>query len=324
LWERLRGRKLRSVPSICILTLSYSGDLQRFSLLRRSLATFAPGIPHVTIVNTEDLGRFAARFGGEPGLELLATRDVLPASIERRRRRSGRRRLTRGWLRRRTIKGWYAQQLAKIFALASCRYEAAVFVDSDVFVCQPLSSDYFYVNGSLKLFRQRAANAEQLDYDVATHDILGNPLHTVTELYDYIFSPCCFRRSSAVSLLAELDRRGLTRRDRWIRRFLRESRPSEYNLLGYAATVLEGLAGYHLVECDPGELHHSIRYPEDRARLLEEIESMRTRPKPFALVQSTLGVGFEQISEAFDRLVEAQARAPARDPSSRDSPPTGQ
>lgn len=298
------------MSSICFITPSYAGDIQRFSLLRRSVRMFAPGIPHIALVNSEDLGQFADRFRGEPELELVATRDVLPASIERRRRRrSGPSWLAQGWRRQRTIKGWYAQQLAKIFALASCRYDAAVFIDSDVFVCQPLSRDYFYVNGSLKLFRQRASNAEQLDFDVATHDILGNPLHTVTELYDYIFSPCCFRKSSAVSLLQEFDRRGLARRDRWMRRFLREKRPSEYNLLGYAATVLEACAGYQLVECDPQELHHSIRYPEDRPRVLEEIESMQARPKPFALVQSTLGIRIEQISEAFDSLAEAHAKA---------------
>jgi hypothetical protein len=295
-----------------MLTPSHSADLQRFSLLRRSVTMFAPGMPHIALVNTEDLGLFADRFRGEPGLELIATRDVLPASIERRRRRSGPRWLAQGWLRQRTIKGWYAQQLAKIFALASCRYEAAVFVDSDVFLCQPLGDGYFYVNGSLKLFRQRASNAEQLDYDIATHDILGNPLHTVTGLYDYIFSPSCFRKSSAVALLAEFHRRGLARRERWMRRFLREKRPSEYNLLGYAATVLEGLEGYHLIECDPGDLHHSIRYPEDRSRLAGEIERMRTEPKPFALVQSTLGIGFEQTLGVFELLAEARAQAAPR------------
>lgn len=303
------------MPSLCLLTPSYSGDIQRFSLLRRSVRLFAPGIPHIAVVNSEDMGQFAARFRGDAGLELVAIRDVLPASIERRRRRSGPSWRARGWLRRRTIKGWYAQQLAKIFALASCRYEAAVFVDSDVLVCKPLSDDYFYVNGSLKLFRQRACNAEQLDFDIATHDILGNPLHTITELYDYIFSPCCFRKSSAVRLLEEFSRRGLARRERWMRRFLREKRPSEYNLLGYAASVLEGLAGYHLMECDPEDLHHSIRYPEDRLRVKEEIERMRTQPKPFALVQSVLGVSVEQISDALDQLAETHARASTRDAS---------
>jgi hypothetical protein len=296
-----------------MLTPSYSGDIQRFALLRRSVTIFAPGIPHIALVNSEDVPQFADRFRGEPGLELVPLGEVLPASVERRRRRSGPSWRARGWLRQRTIKGWHAQQLAKIFALASCRYEAAVFVDSDVFVCRPLSGDDFYVDGSLKLFRRRAANAEQLDFDIATHDILGNPLHTVTELYDYIFSPCCFRKSSAVTLLSEFSRRGLARRERWIRRFLREKRPSEYNLLGYAAAVLEGGAGYHLIECEPGELHHSLRYPEDRRRVAEEIASMLQRPKAFALVQSTLGVSVEQLSEALDRLAEAHARALAQE-----------
>lgn len=301
------------MPSLCFLTLSYSRDIQRFELQRRSIRLFAQGIPHLAIVNSEDCGEFADRFRADRDLRVVATRDVLPSSIESRRRRTGPGWRSRGWLRRRVIKGWYAQQIAKIFALAECRYEAAVFLDSDVFVCGPLSRDYFYVNGQLKLFRRRATTAEQLDFDIATHDILGDPLHTVTELYDYIFSPCCFRKSSAVSLLAELGRRGLARRERWIRRFLREKRPSEYNLLGYAATVLEGCTGYHLIECDPEALHHSIRYPEDRLRVMEEIESMRTQPKPFAMVQSTLGISFEQISDAFDHLAEAHAKARSRE-----------
>ncbi len=214
------------MPSICLLTPSYSGDIERFSLLRRSIGMFAPGIPHLAIVQSEDVAEFADRFRGEPGLEVIPTREVLPASIERRRRRSGPRWRARGWLGGRTIKGWHAQQFSKIFALAGCGYDAAVFLDSDVFLCRPLSRDFFHVEGLLKLFRQRASNAEQLDYDIATHDILGNPLHTITELYDYIFHPSCFRKSSAASLLAELDRRGLSRRERWIRRFLREKRPS--------------------------------------------------------------------------------------------------
>ena len=106
-----------------------------------------------------------------------------------------------------------------------------------------------------------------------------------------------------------------------MRRFLREKRPSEYNLLGYAATVLEGLAGYQLMECDPGDLHHSIRYPEDRARMAGQIERMRTDPKPFALVQSTLGIGFEQISQAFELLAAAHAPMARLDGSPTARPP---
>jgi hypothetical protein len=199
----------------------------------------------------------------------------------------------------------------KIFALAKSPHEAVVFMDSDVFICRPLSRDYFFVDGRLKLFRRDAVvNAECLDFDISTHDILGNQLHRVqvTELYDYIFSPTCFRRSSAVRLLAEFEARG---RSKWVKRFLEQKRPSEYNLLGHAAMVLEGGAGYQLIECNPDDLHHSVRFPEDSAHFDAEIELMRKQPKDFALIQSSLGLDIERIAAAFARVEEAHRGAPA-------------
>lgn len=295
-------------PSICLMTPSYASDIDQFSLLRRSINLFAPDLAHIAIVNTEDCAAFRDRFRHEKHLEIVASSDVLPRSVEQRRRKSGPKWLTGRWRhrRQRMIKGWHAQQLMKIFGLAGCEYDAAVFVDSDVFFCRPSGSDYFYRDNQLKLFRRRAANAEALDFDISTHEILGNPLHQVTELYDYVFSPTCFRKSSAISLLAEFDRR---KRSTWVRRFLQERRPSEYNLLGYAATVLEGGAGYHLVECNPDDLHHSIRFPEDRACLAKEIARMRVRPKDFALIQSTLKLPFEKVANVFEQIVAAQHAA---------------
>jgi Family of unknown function (DUF6492) len=292
------------LTSICFLTPSYIGDIDQFSILRRSINLFAPGFPHLAIVQTEDCAKFRRRFSEETHLEIIPTADVLPAAVELHRRKSGFKWFTGKWKHGRLlIKGWHAQQLAKIFALAECRYEDVVFLDSDVFLCRPLDPSYFYFNGQLKLFRQRALNAESIDFDISTHDILGNPLHEITQLWDYIFHPACFKRSTAVALLEEFER---LKRSTWVRRFLAERRPSEYNLLGYAATVLEpGARGCHLIECNPAELHHSIRFPEDRARLAEEIEQMRIEPKQFALIQSTLKLPFAQIGNVFDRVAEA-------------------
>jgi hypothetical protein len=283
--------------SIGIITATHSRDIEQFAILRRSIKLFAPAFAQTAIVNTEDYSEFRNRFGEDQGLQIVKTSQVLPRWVERHRRKSGPGWRSPKWLDRRRIKGWHAQQLMKIFALADCRHEAAVFIDSDVFICRPLEPSYFYIDGQLKLFRRVALNAESLDYDIATHEILGNALHQITELYDYVFSPCCFRKSSAVSLLAEFTRR---KRSSWIRRFVQHTRPSEYNLLGYAATVVEKSAGYRLVECNPDELHHSIRFPEDRARLAAEIEQLRLAPKRFALIQSALGVPLEQIVKAFE------------------------
>jgi len=297
-----------NVLSTCFMTPTHIGDIRQFGLLRRSIRLFAPDFHHIALVNTEDCAQFAAHFRGDRHLEIVRTADVLPAEIERRRRKSGLKWLTGRWLHKRQIRGWHAQQLMKLFALADSSYEAAAFIDSDVFVCRPLSCDYFCIDGRLKLFRRKASNAEGLDFDISTHEILGNPLHQVqvTELYDYIYSPASFRKSTAVRLFAELERR---RGSSWIRRFLAERRPSEYNLLGYSATVLEGGAGYHLVECSPDELHHSIRFPEDRAHLAAEIERMQHQPKAFALIQSSLRLDNDRIVDAFESVEKAYRSA---------------
>ena len=290
---------------LCFMTPTHVGDLRQFAILRRSIEVFAPGIPHIAIINTEDYAEFNDRFRQSANLQLVKTAEVLPSEIERRRRKSGPKWFTGRWLNKRQIRGWHAQQIMKLFALADCSYESVAFIDSDVFICRPLSADYFFRDGRLKLFRRRAVNAECLDFDIATHDILGNPLHQITELFDYIFSPACFRKSSAVRLFAEFEAR---RRTTWVRRFLAQQRPSEYNLLGYAAMILEGGSGYELTECNPDDLHHSIRFPEDRAHLAAEIERMRQQPKDFALIQSRLQLNWEEIANAFAG-VEAAHRA---------------
>lgn len=289
--------------NFCLITPTHRRDLEQFALLRRSVNRFMPGVPHLVIVNREDCAIFERRFAAERDLVLIRSSDILPASIEWRRRRSGPKWLT--GLRRVSgglVKGWHAQQLMKLFLLAECPYEAAAFVDSDVFVCRPLPRDYFHVGERLKLFRRVAPNAEAMDFDIATHEILGNPLHRISQLSDYIYSPTCFRRSTAEALFAEFRRR---RRSGWVRRFLSQKRPSEYHLLGYAATELERGAGYHPVECDPEDVHHSIRYPEDEARLAADIERMVAEPRDFALIQSRLGVAHAHIERAYERIVAA-------------------
>src|SRR5581483_11962654 len=224
-----------NVASICFLTPTHRDEIERFARLRQSIELHAPAFPHVAIVNTEDHAEFAARFGRDSELRIVTTADVLPSVIERHRRRSRLAWLTGRWLRRRVIKSGYARQLTRLYALASCPYESAAFIDSDVLISRAVSPEDFHVDGRLKLVRQRAATAECLDYDISTHEILGNPLHQVTELFDYRCLPPCFRKSSATTLLAEFKRR---HRPRWVRRFIAQQRPSEYNLLGYAATVL--------------------------------------------------------------------------------------
>jgi hypothetical protein len=302
------------MPSICIVTPTYVGDAAQFSLLRRSINAFAPTFPQIAIVNTEDFPEFRDRFGGEPNLEIIKSAEVLPRAIEYRRRRSGPKWLTA--LRRvpgRLIKGWHAQQLMKLFLLSECSYDAVAFFDSDVLICRPIGPDYFYIGDRLKLYRRRARDAECMDFDIAAHEILGNPLEQITELYDYIYSPACFRKSTAVRLFAEFHRR----RRSWVRRFLMQRRASEYHLLGYAATVLEGAARYQIVECNPDDVHHSVRYEKDRAELATVLQQIRAQHKDFALLQSRLNLDVGQIAAAFEELKAASSGVSPPPPAAR-------
>lgn len=293
-------------PSLCFITTTYSADLQRFALLRRSVKMFAAErYTHLAVVNTEDCAQFRRHFRGDTDLEIVPSADVLPWNVEQQRRKSGlsgkvERLFNRRLVRRR---GWLAQQLMKIFALAECPADAALFLDSDVFLCKPLGRDFFFVDGNLKLFRRPAVDAEGFDFDISTHDILGNPLHQIKDLFDYIYTPCSFRKSTALALFAEFEQR--RRRSKWVRLFLAQGRPSEYNLLGYAASVLEQFRGYHLVECEPSDLNHSIRFPEDRNKFASIVDCMLDQTKQFALVQSTSGIEAVEVERAFDALSQA-------------------
>ena len=70
------------LSSICFVTPTYGGDIDQFSMLRRSVNLFAPGIPHFAIVHTEDCEKFRERFREESTLEIIPTADVLPPAVE--------------------------------------------------------------------------------------------------------------------------------------------------------------------------------------------------------------------------------------------------
>ena len=215
----------------CIITPSYIGDIEQFSLLRKSVELYAKDFQHIVIVHSEDHGAFQVRFGGSPNITILKTSDVLPSFIERRRKTKIKlmNSLKKRLFSRNLIEGWHIQQLTKIYALTRCKYDSAAFIDSDVFLCKPLSLDYFMESGKLKLFRRAAINAEQMDFDISTHEMVGNDLHKVTQLYYYIFQLSCFKKFIAESLLNFLSNRY---GDLWVDKFFSVRMLSDYILLG--------------------------------------------------------------------------------------------
>jgi hypothetical protein len=138
-----------------------------------------------------------------------------------------------------------------------------------------------------------------MDFDIAANEVLGNCLEKTAILYDYIYSPSCFRAATGARLFREFRRR----RRSWERRFLAQRRASEYHLLGYIASAVEQFEGYELTECDPEDVHHSIRYRHDLGRLPTVLGALQSSTKPFALLQSRLRLDIHPVEVAVDALL---------------------
>lgn len=146
------------------LTATYAPDFERFSLLRESIERCEIDIPHVAVVQDEDMARFA----GIPfrnKLKLLSTRDVFPREIERRRRLWGvRRRNPRRWFGGKPIHGWVTQQLVKLSGPQVADTDAIVCVDSDLFFVRNVQAAEFYdPDGRVHLYE----TTDDLDAEMA-------------------------------------------------------------------------------------------------------------------------------------------------------------
>lgn len=138
---------------LSFVTPTHRADLERFALQRRTIEAFAPDIPHIAVVNDEDVALFR-QVPYRRNLTVLSTRDILPRHLERRRTsRNYPRCDVRYWLSRRHLSGWWAQQLIKLATPLFIPSEGIVCLDSDTIFIKPVSSDDFYTDdGRLFLF----------------------------------------------------------------------------------------------------------------------------------------------------------------------------
>ena len=164
------------------------------------------------------------------------------------------------------------------------------------------------MDGRPKPFRRQAVNAECLDFDISTHDILGNPLHRVTDYGLYFLAV----------LLPPVERRAAARESS-VRRQVGKALPGAKTPVRITTCWVTRRWSSRAAPTtsssrrNPDDLHHSIRFPEDRAHLDAEIErDTRQQPKEFALIQSSLGLDIDRIAAAFARVEEAHREELAR------------
>lgn len=277
----------------CYVTPSFLGDIERFALLRASLRLFSPDVPHLAYIDTEDCPAFRRRFHGDPGLEIVPTAAVLPAGLERQRRR---RRGWSGWLVERLawrlgwqapcLSGWKLQQVVKLAALAELPHATAVFLDSDILACAPLGrASFFTADGRLRLLETPAETYEDFAFEFTRQLIVGRRPDEPAAAFNYIHQAPRFLRRTGARLKAHL----ATLAEPWYGGILDQILPSEYDLLGFVARELEAYAGYLREESAPAGWVYKVAQRQHLDAALDACRAERGR-RGFLLIQSNMGI----------------------------------
>jgi hypothetical protein len=164
--------------TLTLVTPTYAGDLERFSLLRRSAQRWDVDLPHLAIVNDEDCDLFRRTFAGDPHLEVVPITALVPVVG---RIRTGamalhlRRPLARVGLR--VTEGWFLQQIAKLEAhrIAGDGYIA---MDSDSFFVRPFDPATFWDDdGKFMLFETTTEALEMQEWYCRSLRFLDVPVY---------------------------------------------------------------------------------------------------------------------------------------------------
>jgi len=276
-----------ALPSAAVfLTPTFARDFERFCLLRESIERCGIDIPHVAIVNHEDLGRFA-NVPFRRNLTLVSTADVLPAAIETRRKLWGVRRRfhPRHWLSGRGIHGWGIQQLLKLAAPACTEADAIICLDSDLFfVDRVTANDFFGAGGRLHLYETLDdLDAQMAEWHAHALRFLGLPTVGQTPRR-YTHAPVPWRRG----VLLDLHRFIEQRHGRpWMDAVADADRIAEYTLYGTFARNIDGLK---LSEPVSPRLTLSYWWPDQVERFADDfLDRIQHGNFKAALIQSNAG-----------------------------------
>ncbi len=230
---------------VTLVTPTFSGDLERFCLQRESIERCGIDLPHVAIVDHEDLPVFRD-IPFNRGLTLVSTRDVLSRKIEQRRLAWGMRRREpkRWWFTRagEPIHGWGIQQLLKLSAPSVVDTEGIVCLDCDTFFVRTITAeDFFSIDGRLHLYETNDdIDAEMAEWPSHCMRFLGiKP--TGQRLWRYTHSPVPLRRDVLLDMQVHIQK--LHCRP-WAEAFIdQRDWVLEYTTYGVYARHINGLEG---------------------------------------------------------------------------------
>ncbi len=223
--------------AVTLVTPTYVKDLERFTFQRESIERCGIEIPHVALVNHEDVALFE-KIPFRQNLRVLSSRDILPPRFEARRLAWGsRRRELRYWRGRPALHGWYIQQLMKLAVSAVIETEGMVCLDSDtLFVDKVVPDDFYASDGRMHLFE----TDNDVDLDMAewyAHSMRflglapgGRPIKRTTH------SPVPWHCQVVREMLAHIEKQhGVF----WMEAMARADRIMEYSTYGAYARYID-------------------------------------------------------------------------------------
>lgn len=194
-----------ATASMTIITPSYARDLELCRDLHASVERFAPGVEHHIIVPRGDLADFAPLAG--PHTVVSDVHEVMPEGFLRIP-------FANAWVNVRApippVRGWIAQQLVKLAAVAAVESDLALVVDSDVEFVRPVTASTFAPGGRLPLYRLPHAVTPALPRHMTWHTVarrlLGLPPTDARSLPDYICWPCAWSPAIVRGMLQRVER----------------------------------------------------------------------------------------------------------------------
>lgn len=184
-----------------VVTPSYAPDLDLCADLAASVRRFAPeGTRHTVIVPPADRDAFRRRLGDATAVRTVD--EYLPASFRRIP-------WANAWWDLRSplipVRGWIAQQIVKLAAVAQSTARAVVLADSDLEFVRPFDLGAFGVGAHVPLYARRGAvhagMPRHIAWDAVARRMLAVGPSAGPPLADYICWPCVWDPNTVRAML---------------------------------------------------------------------------------------------------------------------------
>jgi len=289
---------------MAVLTPSYRPDHELCVDLNRSILRFAPDdVRHTVVVPSADRRLFGHL--ASPRTTVLDVREVMPRQL---RAVPG----TNTWLNLRSpfppVRGWIAQQVVKLAAVAAAEEELVLVADSDLAFIRPFSAATFAPGGGAPLYRQVDAVTPHLPRHMLWHDaarrLLGLPRSTEQVRADYICWPCLWEPAVVRRMLQRIERATGTP---WATAVGRELHFSEMILYGVFVDEVESPSRPVQHTADMPCLSHPDETALDDGGLVEFLRGVRERDVA-VMVSAKSGTSLPLRREKLSALVAEAAR----------------